>query len=173
MKTLYLIGGPMGVGKTTVGRELKLLLPRSVFLDGDWCWDMHPFQVTAETKTMVLANIQSLLRNFLACSALENIVFCWVMDEMATQQAVLSGLELEGVRVIALSLVCTPEELQTRLEKDIRAGLRERDILARSLSRLRKYNDLDTVRIDTTGIAPDRLAERIAALGENLDVPGD
>ena len=49
MKRLYLIGGPMGVGKTTVCQELKRLTAPSVFLDGDWCWDMEPFQVTAET----------------------------------------------------------------------------------------------------------------------------
>ena len=42
MKTLYLIGGPMGVGKTAVGQALKRLLPHSVFLDGDWCWTQTP-----------------------------------------------------------------------------------------------------------------------------------
>ena len=50
MKTLYLIGGTMGVGKTTVCQLLKQDLPNSVFLDGDWCWDASPFQVTDETK---------------------------------------------------------------------------------------------------------------------------
>ena len=39
MKTLYLIGGTMGVGKTTVCQLLKKKLPKNVFLDGDWCWD--------------------------------------------------------------------------------------------------------------------------------------
>ena len=34
MKRLYLIGGPMGVGKTTVCRALQRRLERSVFLDG-------------------------------------------------------------------------------------------------------------------------------------------
>ena len=38
MKTIYLIGGTMGVGKTTVSQQLKKELPKSVFLDGDWCW---------------------------------------------------------------------------------------------------------------------------------------
>ena len=37
MKTIYLIGGTMGVGKTAVCRQLKHDLFRSVFLDGDWC----------------------------------------------------------------------------------------------------------------------------------------
>ncbi|MBQ4087884.1 MAG: AAA family ATPase, partial [Clostridia bacterium] len=39
MKTLYMIGGTMGVGKTTVCQQLKRDLQNSVFLDGDWCWD--------------------------------------------------------------------------------------------------------------------------------------
>ena len=65
MKHLYLIGGTMGVGKTTVCQKLKRLLPNSVFLDGDWCWDADPFQVTDETKKMVLDNICHLLNNFL------------------------------------------------------------------------------------------------------------
>ena len=47
----------MGVGKTTVGQALKIELEQCVFLDGDWCWDMHPFQVTPETKALVLDNI--------------------------------------------------------------------------------------------------------------------
>ena len=38
MKTLFLIGGTMGVGKTTACRILKRKLPACVFLDGDWCW---------------------------------------------------------------------------------------------------------------------------------------
>ena len=43
MKRLILIGGPMGVGKTAVGRALRNQIPNSVFLDGDWCWDANPF----------------------------------------------------------------------------------------------------------------------------------
>ena len=72
MKTLYMIGGTMGVGKTTVCQQLKQDLPNSVFLDGDWCWDASPFQVTDETKAMVTNNICYVLNNFLKCSAYSN-----------------------------------------------------------------------------------------------------
>lgn len=71
MKRLYLIGGTMGVGKSTVCQRLKIELKNSVFLDGDWCWDSNPFQVTEETKTMVTDNICYLLNNFLRCTAYE------------------------------------------------------------------------------------------------------
>jgi hypothetical protein len=30
----------MGVSKTATCRELQKILPRNVFLDGDWCWDI-------------------------------------------------------------------------------------------------------------------------------------
>lgn len=68
MKTLYLIGGTMGVGKTTISKQLKQELNQSVFLDGDWCWDMHPLIVNEETKAMVLDNICHLLNNFIHLS---------------------------------------------------------------------------------------------------------
>ena len=79
MKRLYMIGGPMGVGKTAACRQLQQLLDRSVFLDGDWCWDAHPFQVTEETREMVLENISFLLNSFLRCSAYDHVIFCWVL----------------------------------------------------------------------------------------------
>ena len=55
MKRLFIIGGTMGVGKSTVSQILKKKLPNSVFLDGDWCWDASPFKVTNETKEMVIS----------------------------------------------------------------------------------------------------------------------
>lgn len=67
MKTVYLIGGTMGVGKTTVCRVLKRKLRDCVMLDGDWCWDSDPFKVTEETKAMVLDNITYLLNSFIKC----------------------------------------------------------------------------------------------------------
>ena len=81
MKRLYLIGGTMGVGKTSVCQLLKSKTHNAVFLDGDWCWDADPFQVTDETKRMVTDNICFLLNSFLHCSAYQNIIFCWVMHE--------------------------------------------------------------------------------------------
>ena len=66
VKRLYIIGGAMGIGKTTVCQILKKELPKAAFLDGDWCWDMDPFQVTEETKAMVMENIVYLLNNFIS-----------------------------------------------------------------------------------------------------------
>lgn len=163
-KSLYLIGGPMGVGKTTVCQILKRRLDRAVFLDGDWCWDADPFQVTDETKQMVLDNIRYLLNSFLGCSAYQNILFCWVMHEQSILDVILSGLALDGCEVCALSLVCTPEVLEQRLQQDIRRGLRGPDSIPRSQSRLPLYDSLRTQKIDVSHLTPEQTAERIAAL---------
>ena len=154
----------MGVGKTAVCRELKRLLPNSVFLDGDWCWDAHPFQVNEETKAMVMQNICFLLNQFIRCSAYDNIVFCWVMHEQSILDAILENLDQTSCRAVGISLLCSPAILQERLEKDIRNGVRTADILQRSLARIPMYDRLDTVKINTDGKRVREIAERIAAL---------
>ena len=164
MKNLYLIGGTMGVGKTTVCRMLKKKMEKAVFLDGDWCWDADPFVVTDETKKMVMENIAFLLGAFLRVSAYENIVFCWVMHEKSIIDDILSRLNTENVRVHAISLTADEESLRERLLKDIKDGIREGDIVERSVKRLPLYNALDTVRIDTSGKTVSEIAEEIMLL---------
>lgn len=165
MKKLYLIGGTMGVGKTTVCQILKQKLEQAVFLDGDWCWDAHPFQVNEETKAMVMDNICYLLNNFLSCSAYRNIIFCWVMHEQSIVDSILSRLCLEDCEVKNVSLICSRETLSRRLEKDIRAGIRQRDVLERSVDRLKLYQTLNTVKVDVSEISAEEAAEKIMGLG--------
>ena len=161
MKKLYLIGGTMGVGKTTVCQILKRKLDRSVFLDGDWCWDAHPFLVNPETQEMVMDNICHVLNNFLHCQAYEHVIFCWVMHEQAIIDEILGSLDLNGCQVHLFSLICSPKELAGRLEKDIEQGFRDEDVVNRSLARLPFYEKLNTIKIDTTGCSPKMVAERI------------
>ena len=164
MKRIYLIGGTMGVGKTSVCRTLRKTLKNAVFLDGDWCWDADPFQVNTETKRMVMDNICHLLNNFLCCSAYDNVIFCWVMHEQSILDEILSNLDLAGCEVKNVSLVCSPEELEQRLQKDIRAGKRREEVVARSLERLPLYDALHTVKVDVSGLSVEQTAEIVAAL---------
>lgn len=163
-KTLYLIGGTMGVGKTAACQALKRSLDGSVFLDGDWCWDAHPFQVTEETKRMVQENIAAVLNNFLHCAAYRYIIFCWVLHEQAILDELRARLDTAGCRVVAVSLTCSAQALKARLQKDIDRGLRSPDVLARSLARLPLYEALDTIKLDTTGKSVEDTVERILAL---------
>lgn len=164
MKNLYIISGTMGVGKTAVCQQLKKALPNSVFLDGDWCWDASPFQVTDETKAMVLDNITYVLNHFLRCSAYDNIIFCWVMHEQAILDAILSRLETGGCRLRSVSLTASEAALRERLSRDVSSGLRTSDAIERSLTRLPMYQKLDTVKIDTTGKSVQAVCAEIQAL---------
>lgn len=161
MKRLYLIGGPMGVGKTTVCRELQRRLNRSVFLDGDWCWDANPFQVTEETKAMVTENICFLLNSFLRCSAYDHVIFCWVLHRQDILDSLLSRLDLGDCEVRAVSLIASPEALTARIEADVRAGRRDREALERSLSYLPLYGALDTEKLDVPHLTPAEAAVRL------------
>ena len=161
MKTFYCIGGTMGVGKTAVCQALKRQLPRCVFLDGDWCWDMDPFQVTDETKAMVMDNICHSLNRFLHCSAFENVVFCWVLHEQCIWDELLSRLDTAGWTVRALALRCRPEVLTARLQRDIDAGLRSPDIIGRSLARLPLYETLKVPLLDCSDFSVPETATRI------------
>ncbi len=162
MKHLYLIGGPMGVGKTALCRALQQRLPNCAFLDGDWCWDMKPFYVTDETKAMVMDNICHVLGNFLRCSAFDNVLFCWVMHQQSILDELVSRLPLRAVELHCISLTAAPEELTARLQKDIEAGLRQPDVIGRSLSYLPLYEGLNTQKVDTTGLTIDEIIEKLA-----------
>ena len=167
MKTLYLIGGTMGVGKTTVCRELKNQLHRSVFLDGDWCWDMNPFVVTEETKAIVLDNITALLGNFLRCSAYDHVIFSWVMHQQSIVDTILGRLDLTDVKVVSVSLVCSREALLQRLYRDVEAGIRQPDILLRSPQRLNLYDSMNTEKIDTSHATVAQAVQEILRLAQN------
>ena len=164
MKKLYLIGGTMGVGKTTVCRAMQKKLPHCVFLDGDWCWDMSPFVVSEETKAMVMDNICHLLQNFLRCTAYENIIFCWVMHEQSIIDDILSRLDVGEAEVKTISLIASEKAITARLEKDVTAGIRTPDVIERSTARIPFYKKLNTVKIDTDEKTVDAVAEEIAAL---------
>ena len=164
MKTLYLIGGTMGVGKTTVSQQLKQDLPNSVFLDGDWCWDASPFQVTEETKAMVTDNICYLLNRFLHCSAYENVIFCWVMHQQSIIDSILEKLDTTNCDVKCISLITDEITLSKRLTVDVEKGIRTVDVIDRSVARIPLYQALDTLKIDTCNKTVQMIVDEIIHL---------
>jgi len=164
MKTLYLIGGTMGIGKTTVSQQLKQDLPNSVFLDGDWCWDSSPFQVTDETKAMVIDNICYQLNNFLHCSAYENVIFCWVMHQQSIIDSIIEKLDTENCDVKYISLIANEDNLRERLTIDVKRGVRTVDVIDRSVARMALYQTLDTIKIDTSNKTVRMIVDEITHL---------
>lgn len=165
MKKLIFIGGTMGVGKTATSQLLKKKLEHCVFLDGDWCWDMDPFTVNEETKTMVMDNIVSILNNFIHCSQFENIIFCWVMHEQSIIDEIISRLDTNECQFYPISLICSQECLQKHIQKDIDSGIRTADVLERSLERLKMYQFLKTHFIDISELS---IEETVQAIQDHI-----
>lgn len=164
MKRLILVNGTMGVGKTATCSELLDILQPSVFLDGDWCWNMKPFTVTDETKDMVLDNICYLLRNFLRCSAYENVIFCWVIHLESILSDILARLADIDFELHKFSLIISEQALRQRITKDVEQHRRTPDVLDRSLSRLRLFEGMSTTKIDVSYVTARQVAEQIVRL---------
>lgn len=160
-KQLILIGGPMGVGKTTIGQYLvEKELTQAVFLDGDWCWHMHPWVFSDENKAMVMRNIQFLLNSFLANSQFETIVFAWVMHQQSIIDELLAGLTGDFTTT-SFSLIPSVAELTSRFTKDAAAGLRDAAALQGSIARIKMYENIDSIKINVTGHTPEETATQI------------
>ena len=164
LKRLILINGTMGAGKTAVCQELERELAPCAILDGDWCWEMHPFQVTDETKRMVLENISFVLGQFLRCSAYETVLFCWVMQQDSIAEEILHRLDLRNVQVERFTLMVSERALRQRLERDVTAGLRQADVIDRSVQRLPLYEKMKTVKIETSNLNVQQTARQILHL---------
>lgn len=161
-KQLVMLNGPMGVGKTTVGRHLAALCAPSAFLDGDWCWALEPFAVTPQTKDMVLANIAYLLQSYGACPQCGTVIFCWVMQAPDIVRQVLRRLPEGMFAPKLITLTASRAALQARVQRDIDAGLRGADALERALSYREQYGWARCV-VDTTHLSPHEAACAVAA----------
>ncbi|UCG60744.1 MAG: AAA family ATPase [Candidatus Zixiibacteriota bacterium] len=88
---LIFIGGPPGVGKSSVARELCRHLENSVRVEGDELWRMNPFTVDERTIPMVERNICFVLRSFLE-TGFSYIILTWVLHQNEIEQSLLDGI---------------------------------------------------------------------------------
>ncbi|MEG0512985.1 MAG: nucleotide kinase [Clostridia bacterium] len=92
---------------------------------------------------------------------LSNAVFldgdwCW--------DANLSNLDRVNCNTKLIALTCDANTLKERLEKDISNGVRNREVLERSVARIPLYDKLNATKIDTNGRSVNEIADEIAAL---------
>ncbi|WP_297136878.1 AAA family ATPase [Terrisporobacter sp.] len=149
-KKLIIINGVMGVGKTTISKMLYKELENSFWLDGDNCWMMNPFVVDDENKNMVLDNITHTINNFIKNSNSRYIVFNWVIHTDEIMNNILKKINTCNVDVYKITLTCSKETLISRIEEDIKNGLRDDKNIERSLEKLLLYDEMNTIKIDTT-----------------------
>ncbi|MDD8049579.1 MAG: AAA family ATPase [Thomasclavelia sp.] len=163
MKKLIFINGVMGVGKTTVCKELYHKLNKAVWLDGDWCWMSDPFVVNNETKEMVQDNITHLLNNFLKCQEYEYVIFDWVMDKKEIQDELLSRINQE-YEFYNITLIANENSLKERVIKDINDSKRSDDALNNSINRLHTFSNISSLSINTTDKSVKNIVKEIESM---------
>lgn len=116
-KKLILISGSPCVGKTAVGTRLFESYDNSAYLDGDWCWCVHPFSVTDPRLRSGDKSMSFVLSNYLD-SGFEHVFFTSVvLTDPQIRERILNGITAQGYRTIGFTLTCSPETLKKRHDK--------------------------------------------------------
>ena len=116
-KKLILISGSPCVGKTAVGERLFESYDNSAYLDGDWCWCVHPFSVTDRRLRNGDISMAFVLSNYLE-SDFEYVFFTSVvLTDPGIRKGILNGITAKDYQVIGFTLTCSEETLKRRHDK--------------------------------------------------------
>ena len=101
-KKLILISGSPCVGKTAVGTRLFESYGNSAYLDGDWCWCVHPFSVTDSRLRNGDKSMSFVLSNYLD-SDFEYVFFTSVvLTDPIIRENILKGITAKDYETIPL-----------------------------------------------------------------------
>ena len=157
---VIILNGPMGVGKTTVGKYIAAQNSGTAFIDGDWCMDIHPFVGNQETKAMAVDNILHMFRNYQKCSVCSMVVLVWLMDDPWVIRRITEGLAALQAEIKNVTLVCDREHLIKRWNNDQNCEWRTDEWLKISLKSLPGFASMENV-IDTSNLPVDQIADLI------------
>lgn len=162
-KQLILVGGAMGVGKSAVCRELLRQLTPGRLAGRRLVLEHEPFCRFGRKQTdgavQYHASAQSLSEQF------ELPLRAVLLGHGSAPPFRGRARPLRDIpfTLHSFSLVCTEQVLRERLERDVRDGIREADVIPRSLRRLPAYAALPTCKLDVTSLTPYEAACAIAA----------
>jgi len=159
-KTLLLLLGPNGVGKSTIARALLNILPQTALVDSDWCRSMNPYN-----RDTVSENIYTLIKNYLLCPDIEIVIFPYGFhgDRKQRLLAVKEKLNKDSIvfKTFIVILICSLEENIRRAENDQRDDER----IKRGIKNTHHfYDEFDYPKIDTTNLTVEQITENIISL---------
>ena len=157
---VIILNGPMGVGKTAVGKYIAEHTPGTAFIDGDWCLDIHPFVGNRETKEMAIDNILHMIGNYKKCSECKMIVLVWLIDNTWVYDAIVEGIKKLGLEIKSVILTCDKESLINRWKKDKECPWRTDEWLKISMDSLSYFSGLDNC-LDTTNLTIEEVADSL------------
>ena len=117
VKKLILISGSPCVGKTAAGTRLFESYDNSAYLDGDWCWCVHPFSVADSRLRNGDTSMSFVLSNYLD-SGFEYVFFTSaVLTDPTIREGILNGITARDYETIGFTLTCSEETLKKRHDK--------------------------------------------------------
>ena len=172
MGRLVLIGGPIGVGKTTVMKHLETRCKKAGFLDADDVFRVSPDLSAIENRHIAHRHVIEILRGYFAAGC-EIVFLSWVFARPALYEPVFDGLRDLAPDPILIHLIASEARLAERLAAR-GDQLRERQgmfydeaaALEYSLSRLALINALAFPKIDTSHLSSVQVADEILSLLE-------
>ena len=149
MKKFIVCNGAMGVGKTSICKELNKKLVNSAWLDGDWCMMMNPLNFTETNQKMFLDNICYLLNNYLSNPSFEYVLFSWVIPREEMMNYLIKKLSDNCFELVRITLLCAESELKERM---LQAG-RDEATIEKSMLYQDAFKSINTIKIDTTELS--------------------
>ena len=161
---IIIINGSLGVGKSSVTRELHWKFDKSVYLDGDHIGDVHPFEIYDDARIDHLYRTLALLVNFHQKNGYGNFVINYVFESPESLGDLLDLLRPLDASIHVYWLTCNEREQARR----IRA--RSRDQLGWELDRFVELQHIQAraaqagfigVEVDTSKLSAVEVAEKI------------
>ena len=88
-----------------------------------------------------------------------------MIDEESIYESIIKNLE--PVKIYKITLMCSKTTLTNRINQDIAAKLRDDSNLERSLAKYEKYQNLNSIKIDTDDKDIDIICKEIKAILED------
>lgn len=159
MSKLVLIGGPPGVGKTTVIGHLEHAFERCACLDADDAWRVHPRELVDERlRPIAVGNVVAVLRGYLE-AGFPLVLLTWVLADPKMIERILKGLDGLYGSALILHLVASREVLEDRFRRKRGGG----KLMDYALFKLSQIEALPYPKIDTSDLASEAVSERIVA----------
>jgi broad-specificity NMP kinase len=160
MIKFIIINGAMGVGKTSICKELNKRLTNSVWLDGDWCMMMNPLNLVETNKKMFLDNINYLLNNYLSNPTFEYVLFSWVIPSEDITNYIIKKLSGNSFEQKRITLLCSEDKLRERMVRDGRDPF----TIEKSMIYQEAYKSFNTIKIDTTELSVTETVGEVLAI---------
>ena len=116
-KRLILISGSPCVGKTAAGTRLFESYDNSAYLDGDWCWCVHPFSVSDKRLRSGDKSMSFVLSNYLNADFAYVFFASVVLTDPGIREGILNGITARGFETIGFTLTCSEETLKKRHDR--------------------------------------------------------